>query len=173
MLQILKTDPLDTLLDNPVTAILYENGKEIENLLAGIADHLKVQGYKLAGYIQRDRPKSGRSDCDMMLEDVATGTHYNISEDRGAAARGCKLDLGALLEAGEKLVKAIDEKPDMLILNKFGKSEHEGGGLRPLIARAIELDIPVLIAVPLRNIESWRDFAGEFAVEIQAERFAD
>lgn len=172
MLQTLKPDPIRELLEHPVTAVLYENGKEIENLLAGIADHLRQNGFKLAGYIQRDRPKPGRSDCDMMLEDIATGHHLNISEDRGAAARGCKLDISALLEAGELLSQAIDERPDLLILNKFGKSEHEGGGLRPLIIRATELDVPVLIAVPMRNIASWREFVGDMNREVSPIQFA-
>ena len=172
MLQALKSNPFHELFDYPITAVLYENGTEIENLLAGIADQLKQERFNLAGYIQRDRPKPGRSDCDMMLENIATGRHLNISEDRGAAARGCKLDISALLEAGELLSQTIDEKPDLLILNKFGKSEHEGGGLRPLIIRAIELDVPVLIAVPMRNIASWREFVGDLNREVSPVPFA-
>ncbi|MBS0241054.1 MAG: DUF2478 domain-containing protein, partial [Proteobacteria bacterium] len=45
------------------------------------------------------------------------------------------------------------------------KSESEGRGFRPLIAAAIEAGIPVLVPVPWRNSESWRQFAGEFSQE--------
>lgn len=169
MLQTLKLEPLHEILDYPITAVLYENGKEIENLLANIADRLRLEGFTLCGYIQRDRSKPGRSDCDMVLEDIASGLQLNISENRGTEARGCKLDISALLEAGELLMQALEVRPDMLILNKFGKTEDEGGGLRPLIVRAIELEIPVLIAVPVRNIDSWRKFVGDLNREVAPE----
>lgn len=55
----------------------------------------------------------------------------------------------------------------LLILNKFGKVECEGGGLRDLIASAIDRGIPVVIGVPKRNIDAWRSFAGELAVELE------
>jgi hypothetical protein len=42
----------------------------------------------------------------------------------------------------------------------------DGGGLRDLIASAIDRGIPVVIGVPLRNLGIWREFAGEFAIEL-------
>ena len=60
---------------------------------------------------------------------------------------------------------ALATDPDLLVINRFGKTEAEGGGVRPLIADAVDRGIPVLIAVPWRNIASWRVFAGELAVE--------
>ena len=67
---------------------------------------------------------------------------------------------------------ALSEETSILVLNKFGKSEGEGGGFRPLIADALDRSIPVLIAVPWRNIESWREFAGAFAREVEADAFS-
>ena len=54
----------------------------------------------------------------------------------------------------------------LLVLNKFGKVECSGGGLRDLVASAIDRGIPVIIGVPRRNLEVWRNFAGEFATEL-------
>lgn len=165
MLILHRAGPFRKLLDGPITAIRYENGGEIENVLAGIADDLKARGYRVVGFVQRDRPREGRSDCDMILEDLVTGRDFNIAEDRGPGARGCKLDVSALLAAGELAATALESGADILILNKFGKSEHEGGGLRPLIARAIELGVPILIAVPQRNWATWECFSGGMAME--------
>jgi hypothetical protein len=52
------------------------------------------------------------------------------------------------------------------VLNKFGKVECSGGGLRDLVASAIDRGIPVIIGVPRRNLEVWRNFAGELATEL-------
>lgn len=51
-------------------------------------------------------------------------------------------------------------------LNKFGKVECGGGGLRDLIANAIDRAIPVIIGVPRCSLEAWRGFVGDFAVEL-------
>lgn len=159
MQNVQRSDPFRRLLDSPLTAIRYETGAEIENLLAGVADDMKTCGYRLAGFVLRGSASESRSNRDMVLEDLATGRLFNIAEDRGPGARGCKLDVSALLTAGELAAAAIESGADMLILNKFGKTEHEGGGLRPLIGRAIDLGVPVLIAVPQRNWASWEDFS--------------
>ncbi len=143
----------------PITAVVYREGWEVENLLASISDDFNAAGLLLAGFVQRDRPRDDRHSCDMLLEDVATGAQISISEDRGAGARGCKLDVSALLKAGELARSALAGLPDLLVINKFGKTEHEGGGLRDLIVEAVAMSVPVLIAVPERNIESWLAFS--------------
>ena len=170
MLNLRRGDPFLPLLENPVTAISYESGDEIENLLARVADDLKSRGYRLAGFVQRSVRREGRVDCDMVLEDLATGRRINIAEDRGPGARGCKLDVSALLAAGEGAAAALESGADLLVLNKYGKTEHDGGGLRPLIARAIERGVPLLIAVPIRNWASWREFAGESDHELSPQQ---
>jgi hypothetical protein len=46
-----------------------------------------------------------------------------------------------------------------ILLNKFGKTESEGGGFRCVISDALTLGIPVVIGVPRRNLAAWRDYA--------------
>lgn len=69
--------------------------------------------------------------------------------------------LGAMARARA----ALETAPDLLIVNKFGKTECEGGGCRPLIAEAVERGVPVLVAVPWDNLDGWRRFAGDLAIE--------
>jgi len=54
------------------------------------------------------------------------------------------------------------------VLNKFGKSEAEGEGMRDLIAKALDEGIPVIIGVPERNLTAFRDFAGALSIELPA-----
>jgi hypothetical protein len=92
-----------------------------------------------------------------------------LFENRGAGARGCRLDEAALAEATARVEGSFEQVPHLLVLNKFGKVECDGGGLRDLIASAIDRGIPVIIGVPERNLGAWRDFAGEFAAELPDE----
>lgn len=151
---------------SPIIAILYSEGRHIDALMLRIASTLQHQGCSLAGFVQRNQPRAGRQRCDMILEDLASGLAIAISEDRGPLARGCHLDVGELLRGTELGLEALEAGADLLIVNKFGKTEGEGGGFRPLIAEALQRDVPVLIAVPWRNIDSWRRFAGDMAQEV-------
>jgi nucleoside-triphosphatase THEP1 len=113
--------------------------------------------------LQEDEPRAGRSRCDMILADLASGRRTRISADRGDLAQGCRLDAGALTEAAELIERAIRRAPpDLVVLNKFGKAEaEEGCGFRDVIAAALEADAPVLIAVTEAYAPALRDFAGD------------
>jgi nucleoside-triphosphatase THEP1 len=150
----------------PITALIYGEGREIDPVMTRLAHHLADTGMRLAGFIQHNAPRTGRRRCDMILEELASGESFGISQDRGPEARGCHLDVGELLR-GIALGRAgLATAPDLLIINKFGKIEGEGGGFRPLMAEALDQGIPMLVAVPWRNIDSWRLFAGDMAREV-------
>ena len=149
----------------PISAILCSEGRDAASLMLRAVRHLSSSGVRPAGFIQRDIERPGQCRCDMMLEDLATGAVIAISENRGREARGCRLDTNALMEAVAATERALLAAPDLLVVNKFGKTEAEGGGFRPVIADAVGRGIPVLIAVPWRNVDGWRRFAGTLAIE--------
>ena len=152
-----------------LTAIVYNEGRDVDLVMRRVIDRLAEQNVSLAGFIQRDQWRFDRPRCDMILQDLSGGPAIKISEDRGAGARGCRLDIGELLRAMAAAREATATRPDLLIVNKFGKMESEGGGFRDLIAEAVARDVPTLVAVPWRNIDNWRRFAGELAVEYKVE----
>ena len=154
----------------PITALIYTDSDIADRALRDVAVTLMERGCKLAGLVQHNTPRPGRSRCDMILEELASGELLGISQDRGPLARGCALDVDQLLKAMQIVRAALDARPDLVILNKFGKTEAEGAGFRPLIAEAIEAGLPLLIAVPWRNIESWRLFAGAMAREVSLDQ---
>lgn len=134
-----------------------------------VAGQLVEAGHALAGFVQINQPRPGRSRCDMILQELASGERIGISQDRGLHARGCMLDVDELLRAGNLAMKALDTAPEMLLINKYGKTEAEGGGFRSLIAEALARDVPVLIAVPRTNLDSWLTFAEGLVANHDAE----
>jgi nucleoside-triphosphatase THEP1 len=149
----------------PITALVYTDSDAADQALRQLALDLMERGCRLAGLVQHNRTRPGRSRCDMILEELGSGEFVPISQDRGPHARGCALDLGQLLTAIELVRAQLEVRPDIVILNKFGKTEAEGGGFRELIAEVIDAGIPLVIAVPWRNIESWRHFTGGLSEE--------
>lgn len=155
---------LDT--HGPITAIVYASGVEFDIFLRDQTAAMTRHGLRLAGLIQHRRAVPGRRKCDIELEDLATGLRHGISEDRGAGAQGCTLDADGLLRACDAAGGGLDGGTDLLVLSRFGKAEIEGGGCRGLIARALDLGVPVLIGVPENHLAAFREFTGGLAHEI-------
>lgn len=151
--------------NHPLIAIVYEPRSDPVKLVRRIVAHIEAKGGRSAGFIQKDRERSDRARCDMDLEELATGRRIPISEDRGPGATGCRLHEEGLNRAIVSAMETISSAPDVLVLNKFGKSETEGRGFRPLIAAALEAGVPVITPVPARNLDNWRRFAGSLATE--------
>lgn len=152
-----------------IAAIVYSDGVYPDRIIARAIEPLRAAGVPLAGALQVESAAAGRHPCDMLLEDLARGEVHAIAEHRGREARGCRLDVGLLTEIGEAVLQSLqDEQPRLLVVNKFGKIEADGGGLRQAVAEAVDLGIPVLVGVPARNLDRWRAFAGPLAVELPA-----
>jgi Protein of unknown function (DUF2478) len=151
---------------NPLTALIYDEGFAIGEIFGAIAVNARSAGLRLGGVLEKpsapDTPHHHR--CDMSLVDLASGGIIKIYEERGALARGCRLDLDGLARTCA-LVLASVPQCDLILLNKFGKTETEGGGFRCVISDALTLGIPVVIGVPRRNLATWRDYAGNFSIE--------
>jgi Protein of unknown function (DUF2478) len=157
---------LSPLHDRRVAAIVYADEVYPDALFKMLVQLCRALGLTLAGVLQHQAFDGGDRRCDVILEDLATGHRIALFENRGAGARGCRLDEAALAEATARVEGSLEHGPHLLVLNKFGKVECEGGGLRDLIASAIDREIPVAIGVPERNLDAWREFAGDLSTEL-------
>lgn len=149
----------------PILAIVYSDGLAADRLISDLGYKVRDAGIAVAGIVQHNQFVRDRTKCDMEVEELSSGLVLKISEDRGKEARGCRLDRGALSEAASLLSASIETGPELVILNKFGKTEAEGRGLRDTLALAVQLGVPVIVGVPFRNIEQWRIFAEGLAEE--------
>ncbi|AMJ63328.1 DUF2478 domain-containing protein [Bosea sp. PAMC 26642] len=149
-----------------LAAILYDPGFRIDDFMAALASRLKDGGVRLGGVVQHNAGACDSGCLTMALEDLATGARFPISEDRGAGATGCRLDATGLAAAAGALAVTLDGGADLVIINKFGRQEMLGQGLRQEIAAALLADMPLLIAVRRDLMPAWRDFAGDEWVEL-------
>ena len=149
-----------------IAAVKINGCTDVDQIISEIVDELKRREFKIAGYLQRGKVNSPDSRADYYLESVAKGDKVTISQSLGSGSTGCRLDSAALAEFSNKLSSEIEDHTDMIVLNRFGKGESEGQGFRIAIEKAVAMDIPVLTAVRGEYIESWREFCGEFGVEV-------
>ena len=141
-------------------------------ILTGVAHHLQAAGQRLAGVVQGESDRVPNGPCDMVLTVLPAGPRIDITQNLGRHARGCRLDQQALEDAVGLVNRSLDERTKLLIINKFGKRESDGAGFRQTIARAVELGVPVLLAVGALEREALQDYIGEELVILPEDRDA-
>lgn len=135
-------------------------------LLARLAVERFAAGLPVVAMV-RDELPAARA-CEMQLRLLPANTIMPISQDLGPGADGCTLDAGALEQAVADTARAIAAAAPgtVLILNKFGKQEAAGRGVRPLIGQGLEAGLRVLLSVPPEARAAFDAFACGFAEEI-------
>lgn len=140
-----------------------------DRLLSAFAAQLETQGVRTSGIVQTNIECADDRLCDMDVKVLPDGGTYRISQSLGAGARGCRLNPTALEEAVGLVTRSLETgpRPDLLIVNKFGKHEADGRGMRPVIGDAIAREIPVLTGVNGLNRDRFETFCDGMAVELE------
>ncbi|KAB2917367.1 MAG: DUF2478 domain-containing protein [Hyphomicrobiaceae bacterium] len=147
-----------------LAAVVYDIDFPINELMLKVANALRAEGVRLQGTLQEN---TGSARCSTMsLIALATGERIGISQDLGPSAKGCRLDARGLSEMAATLDTTIKAEFDLLILNKFGRAEAEGNGLRSTFAYALGIGKPVLSAVRPPYLEAWSRFHGGLATDL-------
>jgi nucleoside-triphosphatase THEP1 len=152
---------------SPIGVVVYGDGLFRDALIAQSAADLAASGYRLGGVVQSNTLRRGRRRCDMYVKDLLGGDEIQISLDRGNQARGCRLDPDAFARIGAWVERAVLERVDLLIINKFGREEAHGRGLRPVIAEALIAEIPLVIGVSTRNLCDFLTFVGDSTIRLK------
>lgn len=155
-----------------LAAIPYASGFGIDAFMHGVVARLRRRGLRLGGVIQHNDAACDDRCMAMSLEDLANGNRFPISQDLGGFSEGCRLDSAGLAAAAAAFSGALAERADLVLVNKFGKQEALGQGLRQEIAAAVAAGLPLLIAVRDDALSAWRDFAGDDWSDLPAEAAA-
>jgi hypothetical protein len=138
----------------------------IDDCLAEAIANLEARGFRLAGTVRVLPADPHAHACDMDVRVLPDGPSRRISQPLGALSQGCRLDADAV----ETLALAVENRiagAELLVVNKFGKQEAGGRGLRQAIVMAIEADIPVLVGVNGLNLPEFLAFTGDQAKQIE------
>ncbi len=152
-----------------LAAVVYESGFKIDDFLNRLADRLRADRVKVAGVLQENTRDVAGVCSAMTLVDLTTRSRFRISQDLGSQAEGCRLDARGIAEIAPLLERTFNQDAELIILNRFGKAEAEGGGLRSVFARAMEAGIPTVTAIRQPYVEAWSHFHGRLAVDLAAD----
>jgi nucleoside-triphosphatase THEP1 len=151
-----------------IAALVYEEDQDPDAALRDFAADLNAHGYRAVGMVQTGQC----ADSSLSAVFLHDGEKLNLAQDFDPNAKGCHLDVDRLHSAGLRIASALEAGADIVIVNRFGKRERDGKGLIYLIERAIDADLPVVIAVSSRHFTEWIKFAEGMTVKLACNRHA-
>ncbi|WP_020177172.1 DUF2478 domain-containing protein [Methyloferula stellata] len=149
-----------------LAALIFENGDDANRIVADFAAALAASGTRLGGFVQISEDLENCGCKDTYVLDLENGARTKILQDLGSGSQGCRVDPSALVAIGQLVSQALTRSPELLIINRFGRLESEGMGLRDEIASAALSGIPTVVCVSTRYVEAWREFVADMSQEI-------
>lgn len=161
--------------ESRICVVAYDASSRPDAVLRDVVARLQATGVRPAGLVQEMQPDSPTHCATLTLQDIGTGRRIQAFEQRGLDTRGCRLDPSGLATAAAWLRQAIEEQPDILFVNRFGRQEAAGRGLVEEIALAVTTEIPIVIAVNKTLLPAWQAFAGPDSIHLalDAERITE
>jgi len=144
----------------PFAAAVYRPDTGDRMALLKFVERLKSNNVRVGGVLQEALFNSAGEITGLDAIDVNTNQRIPISrpmENRDE----CGLDVSALAETTGIIRKAIDDRLELVVVEKFGELEQEGKGLIDEIFQTIAADIPLLISVPEAALPAWQERSGE------------
>jgi nucleoside-triphosphatase THEP1 len=151
-----------------LAALVYGEHQDPDAVLREFAAELNAQGVRAVGMVQA----GACADSSLSAVLVHSGEKLLLSQDYVPGAKGCRLDVSRLQNAGDRVADALQAGADLVIINRFGKRERDGKGLAYLIERALDADTPVVIAVSQQSFADWIKFSGGMCVKLACDRSA-
>jgi hypothetical protein len=143
-----------------VGVLLYDTSLEVDAILTSVVERLRDRSIKVGGLLQRFGELLPNGKYRMWVDDIATGQSIRLDKSRGPGASACILDPDALAQAACMLRRITEARPDLIIVNRFGHAEADGGGMRPEIADAVCSGAAVLISARFSYLHALERFLG-------------
>lgn len=146
--------------DAMFAAAVYDPDTGDRMALLKFVEKLKTLNKRVGGVLQEATFNSENQMTGLNAIDVASGRRIPISRPV-SNSNECSLDVSALAETTEIIRKAIHDRLDLVVIEKFGELEQNGKGLIDEILQTIVEGIPLLISVPKAALPIWQERSGE------------
>lgn len=140
-------------------AALYQGSGSGDELFLRLVETLKRRQWQLLGLVTT-RGKDPQGRLPMLISDIRDGRSFAISQALGPGSHACSLDPGALAQASGVLREALHERPDLVIVNRFGAVEAAGRGFASEMLALMSEGIPLLTLVSPQYQADWQRFVG-------------
>lgn len=140
-------------------AAIYTPKKGDRTALSRFVKKLTASNVCVGGILQEELIDSDGGKKGIYAIDITTGRRILIKRPM-KDDRDCGLDVSALAKTTAIIREAINHRPDLMVIEKFGDQEQIGEGLSDEIFQTIVAGIPLLIAVPEPALDIWQERSG-------------
>jgi nucleoside-triphosphatase THEP1 len=144
----------------PFAAAVYTPQTADRTALLKFVEKQKAKRRRIGGVLQVALLDASGNVAGLNAVDVATGQRIPITRPVQRDDE-CSLDVSALADTTGIIERAISDRVDLVVVEKFGEMEQGGGGLIDEIMQTIVAGIPLLIAVPEAALPLWQERSGE------------
>jgi nucleoside-triphosphatase THEP1 len=152
-----------------LAAIYSEYGNKADIIIDQIINRLHAEDKNVVGIRQciSDAPNST---CAAQLQNIENGEYHRITRALSSQSNGWNIDIEAIEKMAHRLADSLNSNLDLVIVNRFGRLESDGGGFCCVIQRALELEIPLLTVVNPLWQQSWHDYTDGLVITLPANR---
>jgi hypothetical protein len=151
-----------------IAAVVYSSGDDPDTLLRSFATDVASSGRRVVGFHQSGHCHATNG---MRLTLLPSGHVLHITQELGPGSTSCSLDAAQLdCACSELRCHLTSSGAELVVLNRFGKLEEAGRGLRAEIIAAVLAEIPLLIAVSEHRFDAWNRFVGSMSVKLACRR---
>ena len=125
----------------PFAAAVYSADTADRNALSKFVEKQKASRTRVGGLLQEALFDDQGATIGLNAVDVARNLRIRITRSV-EKNDGCAFDASALAQTAAVIDNAIDDRLDLVVVEKFGELEQNGQGLIDEILRTIAADIP-------------------------------
>ncbi len=141
-------------------AIEDDGSVDVDGLLAGVASAQRRAGRRVRGLLMTYPDRQAGCAGSMVLVDIETLQEYLVSQPMGSGSTSCRADTQGFARASRVLRDALEQSPELVISNRFGGLEAEGGGFSAELLELMASGIPLLTATKTVHLPAWQRFSG-------------
>ncbi len=152
--------------ENDVAAVRYGPDDDPDSVLDEFLRRRLGEGHDALGILQHrvaDAPARNRA---IAFDLVPRGEWPSLEPLLPPPDAPCS---AVLPDLAAHLARALERRPDVVILNRFGRAECQGAGVLGAIAAAVDRDIPILIATPEPLYAQWTQLSCGLSVTLRPE----
>lgn len=154
-----------------IAAVKYVSKETPKHILRDFAKRLIDDKINVHGLLQENVVDADGAQIGVDAVDIQTNSRIPLLRptDYELNNKLCSLDVSQLAEATGVLRCALEAKPDIVIVERFGKAESDGGGLVDELLLLMASGIPTLVSVSQDEWETWEAISGGLGAEIDCD----
>jgi len=151
--------------DPCIAAVCYRSGPTTKGILKSFVQQMLNQGVDVQGLLQENLLNDDGSRWGVDAVDIKTNAHIPLMRPTQFERdnKRCSLNLAQLTEATEVLRRALESSAELCVVERFSKTESDGGGLADDLMALMASGIPTVISVHEDEYEAWLHYSGGLA----------